>query len=173
VLVVEVVLVEVLVEVLLVDVLVEVLVEVVLGVARFRPGGPEWQWFRSPFPQPGWQGTVVDELVGGVWGLPLTPPEIAQADAPVRTTAATTDAASLNTRAVRSTTRSFPPNRRPLNPSNDVNVTQPAKGTGRGGLPHAREGGAIGAPGTPSWGLSSRYTICEGGRRRPRSGLCA
>jgi hypothetical protein len=61
----------VLVVVVLVDVdPVVVLVDVVLC----RPGGPEWQWFLSPYPQPGLHA-VLEELVA----LPLPPCPLANA----------------------------------------------------------------------------------------------
>jgi hypothetical protein len=63
--VVELVLVELVVDDVLEDVVLVELVEVVL-VARFSPGGPLWQWFVSPWPQPGWH-TVVVELETESW----------------------------------------------------------------------------------------------------------
>ena len=52
--------------VVVVDVVVDEVVveEVVLDVLVLvvEPGGPEWQWFLSPLPNPGRHGADVDEL---------------------------------------------------------------------------------------------------------------
>jgi hypothetical protein len=95
-----VVVVEAVVEVVVDEVLLDdVLVEVVPVVA---PGGPEWQWFLSPWPNPGRQGAVVDVLVAATpWEWPI-PPVMAQAEAPESTMAVTTDTARLNARSDRS-----------------------------------------------------------------------
>jgi hypothetical protein len=97
VLVVEVVLLEdvVLVEVGLVDVLVVT-----------DPGGPSWQWFTSPWPQPGRHD--IEELVVSC-GLPWTagPPEMAHADPPESTAAAATPATNLSARSLPIMTWSF------------------------------------------------------------------
>jgi hypothetical protein len=45
--------------VVLVDVAGDVVGELVVEVASL--GGPEWQWFLSPWPKPGRHGTDVDE----------------------------------------------------------------------------------------------------------------
>ena len=77
----------------------EVLVELVLVV---DPGGPEWQWFLSPWPNPGLHGADVDELVAAAWWDRPAPPAMAHAEAPESTIAVTTDTARLNARSDRS-----------------------------------------------------------------------
>jgi hypothetical protein len=80
----------------------DVVVELVVAA---EPGGPEWQWFLSPLPNPGRHGTDVDEVaVAAPWEWPV-PPVIAHADAPDRTIAVTTDTARLNARSDRSISR--------------------------------------------------------------------